>query len=252
MRAALLTLVLLTGASASADTLRVFAASSLTEAFTALGKAFDAKTGHRTTFQFAGSQALRTQIEQGARADVLASANAAQFQPLVKAGLVRAGRDFARNRLMVIVPRGSTRVSSLRDLATPGLKLVIADRNVPAGDYTRRMLEAVDRSGTYGRGFAARALRNVVSEEPNVRQVALKVQLGEADAAIVYATDVTPTLKNAVRTVALPSRFNQTATYPVGTLAAAASPEAANAFVEFALSPEGQRILRAWGFLAPR
>lgn len=252
MRNVTLALALLAPGSASAANVTVFAAASLTDAFTELGRAFDARTGNRTTFQFAGSQALRTQLENGARADVYASANAAQFDPLVGRGLVSAGQTFVRNRLTVIVPRGSTKVRTLADLAAPGLRVVIADRAVPVGDYTRWMLAAVDGAGTYGRDYSARFLRNVVSEEPNVRQVALKVQLGEADAAVVYATDVTPSLKGAVRVIALPTRFNQTASYPIGVVTNANSPGAARAFVDYVLSAEGQRILRKWGFLAPR
>ncbi|GGS01348.1 molybdate ABC transporter substrate-binding protein [Deinococcus sedimenti] len=235
---------------AGAASLTVFAASSLTDAFTEVGRAFDARTGHRTTFQFAGSQVLRTQLEGGARADVFASANDAQFTPLL--GRVVVGREvFARNRLTLIAPAGSAKVRTLRDLTAPGVRLVVAAPNVPVGDYTRRMFAAVERSGTYGADFAARARRNVVSEEGNVRQVALKVSLGEADAAVVYASDVTPALKRTVRVVPLPTRFNQTAAYPVGVVRGSANADAAQAFVAFVKSEAGQAILRRWGFLRP-
>ncbi|SMB78883.1 molybdate ABC transporter substrate-binding protein [Deinococcus hopiensis] len=251
IRQGLLLTLLLISASAQAASLTVFAAASLTDAFTELGKAFDAGTGNTTTFQFAGSQALRTQLENGARADVYASANAAQFNPLVQAGLLNAGQPFVSNRLAIITQKNNRRVKTLTDLLRPGVKLVIADKAVPAGDYTRRMLTAIDKSGTYGRDFSARLLQNVVSEEPNVRQVALKVQLGEADAAVVYITDVTPGLKAAVRVIALPSRFNQRASYPIATLKRSGNADTARAFVNFVLSPGGQKILRKWGFLRP-
>lgn len=247
-RVAPLLLCGLLAGSAQAATLTVFAASSLTDAFTEIGRAFQARTGHKVTVQFAGSQTLRAQLERGARADVFASANAAQFAPLVKAGLVTSGAPFASNRLAVIVPLGRTNLRTLADLVRPGVKLVVADRAVPAGEATRRMLAAVDRAGTYGRDYSARFLRNVVSEEPNVRQVALKVQLGEADAAVVYASDVTPTLKRAVRVLPLPSRFNAKTDYPLGTVIGSAQPDAARAFVGFVRSSEGQRILKKWGF----
>ena len=169
-------------------------------------------------FQFAGSQALRTQLEQGAGADVFASANAAQFDPLVKAGQLGAGQTFARNRLIVISPRGNSAVGSLADLAKPGIKLVLADKTVPVGDYSRKTLDLISKAGTYGSDFAARVLKNVVSEEPNVRQVALKIQLGQGDAAIVYVSDVTPSLRPDVRTTGLPTRFNPLASYPIGVL----------------------------------
>lgn len=249
MRAILLALLL--GGSAQAANLTVFAASSLTDAFTELGKAFDVQTGHKTAFQFAGSQALRTQLERGAGADVYAAASAAQFDPLVKAGLVGAGQMFVRNKLTIIAPRNSAVVKTLGDLAKPGVKLVLADKAVPVGEYTRRMLSAIDKSGSYGQDFAARTLKNVVSEEPNVRQVALKVALGEADAAVVYRTDVTPNLKASVRVVALPSRFNQSASYPIGMVKNTANAAVAQAFIKYVLSPAGQRILRKWGFETP-
>lgn len=247
---ALLALLLL--GSAHATPLTVFAAASLTDAFTELGKAFDAKTGHTTTFQFAGSQALRTQIENGAKVDVYASANAAQFAPLVKAGLIRAGQSFVSNKLAIIAPKTSTKVTTLNVLVKPGLRLVIADRTVPVGDYTRRMLSAIDKSGTYGTDYSDRFLRNVLSEEPNVRQVALEVQLGEADAAVVYTTDVTPALIPFVQVIALPSRFNQSASYPIGKRSGTPNAGAAKAFVTYVRSSEGQKILRKWGFGAPR
>lgn len=249
---ALAALALLDGGAASAQRLTVFAASSLTDAFTELGRAFDARTGGTTTFQFAGSQTLRAQIEQGARADVLASANAAQYDPLVRQGLVTKGRTFARNRLTVIAPRNSARVRTLADLTRPGVRIVVASRGVPAGEYTRQMLDVIDASGVYGKDFSTRFLRNVVSEEPNVRQAALKVKLGEADAAVVYATDVTPALKSGVRTVALPARFNQTASYPIGVVQGARDADAARAFIDFVRSEEGQRILRKWNFQGPK
>lgn len=243
--------LLLLASPAQAAHLTVFAAASLTDAFAELGKAFDAKTGNTTTFQFAGSQALRTQLENGAAADVYASANSAQFDPLVKAGLLNGGQFFVSNKLAVIVPKNGNKVATLKDLSTPGLKVVIADKAVPVGDYTRRMLAAIDKSGTYGQDYSARFLKNVVSEEPNVRQVALKVQLGEADAAVVYSSDVTPTLRPSVRVVALPSRFNQKASYPMATLKGSRNLQAAQQFINYALSDEGQRILTKWGFGKP-
>ena len=239
-----------TGQSGTA--LTVFAASSLTDAIGEIGKAFDAKTGSKTSFQFAGSQILRTQLENGARADVYASANAAQFDPLVKSGLVMNAGIFTKNRLVVIVPRkGSANVKTLADLAKVSVKLVIADKTVPAGIYARQIFAALDKSGLYGADFAARVQKNVVSEETNVRQVALKVQLGEADAGVVYTTDVTPSLKGEVIQLAIPARFNVIAGYPIGTLNAASNPAAAKRFVEFVRSSDGQAILQKWGFLKP-
>lgn len=237
---------------AHAAPLTVFAASSLSDAFTEIGHKFDAQTGHRTTFQFAGSQLLRTQLEQGARADVFASANAAQYTPLVEVGRAAPGQTFVRNRLTVIAPRNSTAVKTLADLARPGVRLVLADKAVPVGDASRKAFDLIAKAGTYGSDFSRRVQANVVSEEPNVRQVAVKIQLGQGDAAVVYVSDVTPALKKDVRTIGLPSRFNPLVSYPVGTLTASQNPAAARAFVAYVLSAEGQRILKKWGFVGAR
>lgn len=230
----------------------VFAASSLTDAFTEIGQAFTARTGTRVRFQFAGSQILKTQLENGAPADVFASANAAQYDPLVKAGLLESGAVFARNRLVVIAPkRGLGNVKTIGDLGKPGVKLVIADRTVPVGALTRQFLETASKNGAYGPDFAAQVLGNVVSEESNVRQVALKVSLGEADAGVVYTTDVTPNLSSGVIQLAIPPRLNQIGTYPIGVRTGGPNTDAARAFVAFVRGSEGQRILARWGFLPP-
>lgn len=251
MKTTFIALILSLFGIAAAAPLTVFAAASLTDALGEVGRAFDKASGHTTTFQFAGSQTLLTQLQQGARADVFASANAAQFGPLLRSGAIEGGQVFARNRLVIIAPRGNPTVGTLADLAKPGVKLVVAGAAVPVGDYTRRMLAAVDAGGAYGVDFSKRVLGNVVSEETSVRQVALKVQLGEADAGVVYVSDLTPGLKKDVRLIGVPTRFNQVARYPVGVLKEANSPEAARAFVRFLLSPDGQRILNKWGFLRP-
>lgn len=244
-------LLLLTAPPAHAAALTVFAASSLTDAFQEIGRTFDRQTGHRTTFQFAGSQVLRTQIEQGARPDVFASADDTQFVPLKQAGLIPAGQVFARNTLTVITPTRST-LRTLRDLARPGVKLVLADPAVPVGKYSRQLLRALDSAPGHGPAYSRMVLANVVSVETNVRQVALKVQLGEADAGIVYRTDLTPALKQAVRQLPVPPALNPVASYPIGVLGSSAQPAAAQAFTTFVRGPVGQAILRKWGFLSPR
>jgi molybdate transport system substrate-binding protein len=238
-----------TSVSSQANTLTVFAASSLSDSFSEIGRAFDAERGSKTTFQFSGSQTLKTQLENGAMADVYASASPAQFDPLVKTGLIINGAIFTKNRLVVIAPKkGKGVVKTLRDLGKPGVKLVIADQNVPVGAYTRDALRKLEP--LLGAGFSARALKNVVSEETNVRQVALKVQLGEADAGIVYSTDITPKLEPSVIRIAIPTRYNVIALYPIGMLKNSRNPMLARAFVGFVRGDEGQAILKKWGFLA--
>lgn len=236
--------------SAGPRILRVFAAASLTEAFEVIGKAFEAANpGVQINFNFAGSQTLRTQLEQGARADVFASANHTEMDTAVTDRLVRetAPRDFLTNRLVVILPaENAARVRALQDLARPGLKVVLADITVPVGKYARQVIDNMSKDTSYGTAFATRALANVVSNENDVKQVVAKIQLGEADAGIVYVSDAVaaPELK----TIEIPDNLNVIAKYPIARLTQSAEPDLAAAFVAYVLSADGQATLEKWGF----
>jgi molybdate transport system substrate-binding protein len=231
-------------------TLTVFAAASLTASFGEIGKAFEAASpGVTVTFNFAGTQALATQLTQGAAADVFASANHTYMDNLVTANLVPQGtpKDFVTNILEVILPPANpANVQILLDLAKPGLKLDLEDKSVPAGGYTLTILDNLSTDPTYGADFKTRVLANVVSYETDVKQVVAKVQLGEADAGIVYITDAiaAPTLK----TIAIPTNYNVVAKYPIAALINAPQPELAAGFVAYVLSADGQAILKKWGF----
>jgi molybdate transport system substrate-binding protein len=234
--------------------LTVFAASSLTEVFTEIAQGFEAaQPGLRVTLSFGGSPQLRTQIEQGARADVFAAANVEQMDLAVRNGVVAGTpRLFAGNRLAVVVPRDTAgRVQTLADLARPGLKIVLAQRDVPVGAYAREVIQKLAAEPGASPDYAERVLRNVVSEEPNVRQVLAKVQLGEADAAIVYTTDVTPATASAVRQLPVPDGANVVARYPIARIAGSSNADAAEAFIAYVLSPAGQESLKRSGFLPP-
>ena len=233
----------------------VFAAASLTDAFTEIGALLPRTyPGLSVTFNFAASTALRTQIEQGARADVYASADEAQMSLAQRAGLIEGEpRVFAKNKLVVITPRGSAAgISQIQDLARPGVKLVLTDRNVPIGAYARTALEKMAADARFGPNFARRVLANVRSEEANVRAVVTKVQLGEADAAIVYATDVTPAVSKDLHSIAIADEFNLVAAYPIAVVEGAPNRAAARAFVDFVRSPAGQEVLKRHGFIVDR
>jgi molybdate transport system substrate-binding protein len=241
------------GAATGPDaTVSVFAAASLADAFTEIGRLFERRNPRLAVrFNFAGSQQLATQIEQGAVADVFAAADEQWMEYARERGLL-AGEPlvFARNRLVVIVPKANpARITRLQDLARDGVKLVIGAGAVPVGRYSRTMLANLARDSEFGGEFAARALRNVVSEEENVRSIVGKVQLGEADAGIVYRSDVTPAVAGKVRTIGIPEGANATASYPIARVMGAKAPDAAAAFVELVLSQEGQRILERHGLL---
>jgi molybdate transport system substrate-binding protein len=218
--------------------IKVFAAASLTTAFTELGERFTAANGGtKVTFNFAGSQALATQIQQGAPADVFASADLANMDKVKD--LVGTPRNFASNRLQIVVEQGNPRnVQGLDDLAAGDLKVVLAAPEVPAGRYAAEVL-----------GKAGVSVKPV-SEEDNVKAVVTKVSLGEADAGIVYVTDVAAS-GGKVEGVDIPEDQNVLATYPIATVSESRSPGPARAFVDLVLSAEGQQVLRANGFLPP-
>ena len=237
-----------------ADTLTVFAASSLAEPFHAVADAFEADNpGAEVTFNFAGSQALRTQLEHGARADVFASADWEQMAAVRKANLLgNTPEYFATNRLAVVTPAGSDAVQSLDDLARPGVSIAIASAEVPAGAYARATLNLMAESENFPADFAESVLANVVTHETNVRAVAQKVALGEVDAGMVYETDAkTAQRDNSLRVIEIPLQFNPAAEYPIASLGEAANPQAALDFIAFVQSDDGQSILREYGFAPP-
>ena len=238
-------------AAPESKTLTVFAAASLTDAFTEIGQNFGAANpGVTVIFNFAGSQALRTQIEEGAPADSFASANKAEMDALVTSGNVQQGipQIFLNNKLTVILPaNNSAGLTKLEDLANPGIKLVLAAEEVPVGKYARQALEQMN--SRFGSDFKDKVLANVVSNEDNVKQVVAKVQLDEADAGIVYTSDsvAAPDLK----TIEIPNELNVIAEYPIAPLANSANVELATAFINYLLSPDGQSVLQKWGFAPP-
>jgi molybdate transport system substrate-binding protein len=212
----------------------VYAAASLAEVFPQIDS--DAR------FSFAGSDELATQIREGAQADVYAAASSKYPQELFDEALVEEPVTFASNRLVLVVPRGNpAAIESVEDVVRPGTRLVIAAEGVPAGDYTRTVLETLRLSA---------ALENVVSNEDDVKGVAGKVALGEADAGFVYATDVTP-VEGKVRVVELPDGSQPSIEYQVAVVASTDDEDAARAFVERLRSADGRSTLEAAGFVVP-
>ncbi len=249
--------LLLAGCSPAADqpkTLTVFAASSLTEAFTQLGEQFE--TDHANVsvvFNFAASNALAEQINQGAPADVFASANTKQMDAAIASGRIAAGSTqiFARNRLVVIFPADNPGgVTVLADLAKPGLKLVLAAAEAPVGQYALDFLAKAVQDPGFGPSYKDDVLANVVSYEENVRSVFTKVALGEADAGIVYASDIVGGGAAGVGRLDIPNALNTLATYPLAPLSDSEQTELAQAFVTLVLSPDGQAVMEAYGFMA--
>ncbi len=235
-------------------TLTVFAAASLTEAFTELAAQFEAEhPGATVALNFGASNALAEQINQGAPADVFASANAAQMEAAVASDRIDAAstRVFAGNRLVVIFPADNPGgVTAPADLGRPGLKLVLAAAEVPVGGYTLDFLDKAAQDPALGVGFKDDVLANVVSYEENVRAVFTKVALGEADAGIVYASDVVGDGAADVDQLAIPDALNTLAMYPLAPLNDSSQPDLAEAFVALVLSEEGQAVLARYGVVA--
>jgi molybdate transport system substrate-binding protein len=238
-------------AATGSTTLTVFAAASLSNAFEDLANAFEeTHPAIDVVISFGASQTLRTQIENGAQADVFASANREEMKALVDGGLVdEAGTPvFARNRLVIVLPYdNSAGLQDLHDLARQGLRLIIADPAVPAGKYTQRMFDSIAGDLEWGEGFRDAVLANLVSQEESVRAVLAKVALGEADAGIVYVSDAAS--QPGLGRIELPAEHNPLAEYPLAALRASPHASAASAFIEFVLSGSGQQILEEHGFL---
>lgn len=226
--------------------LRVFAAASLTEAMGELGEAFEeVHPGVDVELYLAGSSQLAAQLREGAVADVFASANVVQMAGLVGAGLVAESGvvTMATNELVLIVPVDNlARIGSWGDLGRPGVAILTAVEGVPVREYTDRLVGEMPVS--FQRAFAA----NVVSEEENVRQVAAKIGLGEADAAVVYRSDVTPALAERVVQIPLSLGRDVVASYAIAPLRDAPQPELAGEFVAFVEGEVGQAVLAGWGF----
>lgn len=226
------------------NTLTVLAASSLTDAFADLEAAFErAHPDVDVVISTAGSQVLRVQIEQGVRADLFASAHPRHMRELDERDAIRAQSVFAHGRLTIAVPRDNPAgIHQVADL-TRARRLVIGASSVPVGQYTEAFLDAAEIE--LGADFADRVRARVVSRELNVRLVRAKVAMGEADAAIVYATD---TNAREVTAIAIPPALSPVVSYRIAQLADAPEPEWARQFSAFLTSETGRAILRKHGF----
>jgi molybdate transport system substrate-binding protein len=237
------------GGGGEGGTLTVFAASSLTDAFEELAQTFEEKNpGTEVRASFESSSTLLTQIRQGAPADVFASAAEEEMNTASKVGLVDGEPEiFVKNREVIMVPSNNPAgIENMRDLAQPGIRLVLAEEGVPAADYAEEILVKADAE--YGNGFKRDVLSNVVSREADVRASVNRVALGDADATFGYASDYTPDVRDRVEVIRIPEDLNIVAIYPIAVLKEAEDPELARAWNDLVLSEQGQRVLEKWGF----
>jgi len=222
------------GAKPGATRLTIFAAASLTEAF----QSFD----RNETYSFAGSNTLAAQIQQGAPADVFASASPQYTQDLYRRKLVEKPVTFASNRLVLIVPKSNPAgLTSVYDLARKDVKLVVAAPAVPVGSYTRTVLRKLGLSSVFGK---------VVSQESDVKGVVGKVALGQADAGFVYVTDVKP-VAGQVTAIRLPAWAQPRVRYEIAVVGASSHKAAARAWIKRVLARQGQAALARAGFGKP-
>jgi molybdate transport system substrate-binding protein len=214
----------------------VFAAASLTQVFPRIDRA--------PRYSFAGSDQLALQLRQGAPADVYAAASPKYPELLYRNGQLRKPVVFATNKLIVIVPRANpTGISSVYDLRRSGLRIVIGDKSVPIGGYTRRLLDTL--------GITAAVMKNVVSQETDVKGIVTEVALGEADAGFVYRTDARPVAKQ-VKEISLPAWAQPPVRYEIAVVAASTHLATARAFVQRVLSRRGRKLLQRAGFGVPK
>lgn len=231
--------------AARANDATVFAAASLSEAFGELARVYEHDhPGSRVVLELAASPTLAAQVRAGARFDVLATADERSMADAWRAGLVERPAALATNRLVVIAPSENPGgIRGIEDLARPGVRVILAQPDVPAGAYAREALAAL--------GIESAVESNVVSNALDVKAVAAAVALGEADAGIVYATDVTRALRDRVRVFPLPERVSVRAVYSIALASEAEHRAGGRAFLDFVRSPAGREILEARGFGSP-
>lgn len=233
------------------EELVVFTAASLTGAFSEIAEMYEDETGIKVVSNFDGSQALRTQIEHGAYADVFASANNKQMNALKDLGLMNNSSVsiFTRNKLSLIIPKDNpAEISNLRDIVKPGVKIVIGTKDVPVGDYALQIIDKLGNDSAYGPEYKEKVLANIISQETNVNYVVTKIALGEADVGFAYVSDVTLELSSRVSQIEITDEYNIIAEYPIGITTESRYAAEALDFINLVKSEEGRAVLERYGF----
>lgn len=237
------------GENQSGRTLTVLAASSLTDAFGELAGDFErGNPGVTVKTSYESSSTLLAQIQQGAPADVFASADEAKMDDASGDGLVEGDPQvFVKNREVIMVPKDNPAgIEEFQDIAEPGVKLVLAEDEVPVAEYAKEILGKANEE--YSGGFEDAVMSNIVSREADVRASVNRVALGEADATFGYTSDYTPDVRDKVQTVEIPADLNIIATYPIAALKDSKEPELARKWVDLVTGEKGQKVLERWGF----
>lgn len=254
---AIMAALILAASSASGEEIEeitVFAAASLTGAFSEIGELYEDQNDIKVELNFDGSQALRTQLENGAYADVFASANNMQMNALMESWMMnnKSIVDFAGNRISLIIPKNNpASIRNLTDLARPGVKIVMGTKDVPVGDYSLQVIARLGDDPAYGPDYKEQVLANIISQETNVNYVVTKVALGEADAGFAYESDISKDMADRVDKIDIPDEYNIIAHYPMGILLQSRHPAESQEFIDLVLSDDGRRILKRYGFMPP-
>ena len=248
---AALVLSMSAGFAQSPDELIVFTAASLTGAFGEIGEIYENETGIHVAFNFDGSQALRTQLENGAYADLFASANTKQMNAVRESRLMNNSSVaiFTRNKLSLIIPKDNpAKITNLSDLARPGVKIVMGTKDVPVGDYALQIIAKLGNDSAYGPDYETEVMANVISQETSVSYVVTKVALGEAGAGFAYVSDVTQDMISKIDKIVIPDEYNIIAEYPMGMLMESKYPAESQRFMDLVMSDEGRAVLEKYGF----
>ncbi|GAB6098732.1 molybdate ABC transporter substrate-binding protein [Halanaerocella petrolearia] len=253
----ILGLVIVSGCQSATEetekiSLRIMAAASLIEVFTDLEQGFEEKYPNiEVDCNYAGSQALFSQIKSGVTADIFASANVKYMNQLEESDMVIEPSVFAQNKLVVAVLKGNKKIQTINDFVEKDVKLVVADKSVPVGQYTIEMLDKVDKSGKFVENYKTKFLNSIDSKELDVKSVVSKIELGEADAGVVYKTDIIASNQEKVRGINIPNQYNIVTTYPIALLKVGNQQhqEASKNFLDYLYSLEGRKILTKYGFI---
>ena len=234
------------------NTITIYAASSLTDAFSEIGKRFEADhPGTEVIFNFAGSQQLAQQLGQGAPADIFVSADQDQMQMVIASDRVKPEnvKVLVGNKLAIVLPADNqANIRRLIDLARPGVKIIIADKEVPLGNYTLDFLEKASQDAAFGQEYKQNVLNNVISYEKSALAVYNEILRGEADIGIIYASEVNEQNQEQVLTLPIPEPLNVNVSYYIAPLNNSHNAELSGKFLSYALSMEVQDIMASYGF----
>jgi molybdate transport system substrate-binding protein len=238
--------------TAADEDLIVFCGAGFTGAMSEIGEIYENNSNSQVRFNFDGLPALRVQIEEGAYADLLISPDQRYMDPLVRGGFIdeESVQVFASNKVAVVLPvNNPANITTIRDLATPGIKVVMGIEELPIGDYALQVLDLMAKDPEYGPAFKEAVLANVVSLETRVTGIVSKVALGEADAGFAFMSDLSPQMKGKVRKIPIPVGYNVRGNCSAAVLSQSDNSEAAEAFIDLLLSNDAQAILDEYGFL---